>query len=224
MTLLTKPRRPIRRKVRPRFFCGLDVAQMNDYSALAIFQRTFTNEEHLDRETQVRYDLVFLERWKVRYPELLEKLGKVFSTPELGGWGVLATDATGPGLPFYEDLRRDTVLRESVQEISPVVITGGQNTTRAGDFWHVPKTHLITPLQTTFQRQEVKIPRGLAYLDTLREELRDYEMKVTANRNITYSNNPREGGAQHDDLILAAALAYWKMTHKQPRRSLRVVR
>ncbi len=84
------------------------------------------------------------------------------------------------------------------------------------------KTALITPLQVAFQRREIKIPGGLAYLEEIKKELAGYEMKVSESRNITYSNNPREGGPEHDDLILASALALWSMRAK-PRQKMRLL-
>ncbi len=88
------------------------------------------------------------------------------------------------------------------------------------------KTALITPLQVAFQRREIKIPGGLAYLEEIKKELAGYEMKVSMkvseSRNITYSNNPREGGPEHDDLILASALALWNMRAK-PRQKMRLL-
>ncbi len=65
-------------------------------------------------------------------------------------------------------------------------------------------------------------PRGLAHLEALTQELKGYEMKVTQARNITYSNNPREGGPEHDDLVLACALALWLMRQK-PSDKLRLL-
>ncbi len=64
---------------------------------------------------------------------------------------------------------------------------------------------------------------ALAYLEEIKKELAGYEMKVSESRNITYSNNPREGGPEHDDLILASALALWNMRSK-PRQKIRLLR
>ncbi len=210
---------------RLRFYAGLDVAQVHDYSALAVLERKTFHESALDRATEVELRLVHLERWRVPYPELLEKLRALFAARlpgdlyPFGRYASLAVDATGPGLPFYEDLKRASL---GVRRIHPVVITGGQNRSEFGGFWHVPKAALVTPLQVAFQRGRVKIPRGLAHLEALTEELKGYEMKVTASRNVTYSNNPREGGPEHDDLILACALALWNMRAK-PSRMLRLL-
>ena len=214
---------------RIRYSAGLDVAQQRDYSALAILERVRLHENDIDRETEVQDRLVFLERWKVSYPVLLEKLGELFANKMPGDrypfarYTTLSVDATGPGLPFYEDLRRADI---GLRGIKPVTITSGQGkpSLHGTSAWHVPKPYLITRLQLAFQNKAVKIPQSLAYLDHLTEELKGYEMRVTASRNVTYSNNPREGGPEHDDLILAAALAYFNIDRKGPRRSMRLVK
>lgn len=227
MSTESRPHRPgMKAMPRVRYYAGLDVAQQRDYSALAILERVRFNENDIDQETEIQDRLVFLERWKVSYPVLLEKLDELFAMKMKGDryplarYTTLAVDATGPGLPFYEDLRRAGI---GLRGIKPVIITSGQGKPSQHGT-HVPKPYLITRLQLAFQNKAVKIPEGLAYLDHLTEELRGYEMKVTASRNITYSNNPREGGPEHDDLILAAALAYCNIERKGPRQSMRLVK
>jgi hypothetical protein len=208
---------------RIRYYAGLDVGMVNDYSALAIFERVRIDEEHLDRETRIEDRLVHLERWRIPYPELQQRLGELFARPELVRKSVLTVDATGVGLAVYEDLRRDARLTGSLRGMSPVVITGGETTSEDHGRWHVPKVKLITPLQVAFQRGDVKIPRGLPYLEELKAELQGYEATIMASRNVRYSNNPREGGPDHDDLVLAAALAYWRLTVRTKRRTVQAV-
>lgn len=221
MSYTTKTADPRRATPRVRFFAGLDVAQQRDYSALAILERVTRYENDLVRDTEVEDRLVHLERWKTTYPDLLEKIRHVFEQRLPGDlypfarYASLAVDATGPGLPFYEDLKRAGI---PLRTIRPITITAGQGGPNGG---HVPKPYLITRLQLALQNQHFKIPRGLAYLDAFTKELEGYEMKVTASHNITYSNNPREGGPEHDDLILAAALAYFGLTYRRPPRVVR---
>jgi hypothetical protein len=116
------------------------------------------------------------------------------------------------------------VLGEHLRGLHAVTITGGENVSEdSGVRFHVPKVQLITPLQVAFQRGQVKIPRGLPYLAELTAELQGYEASITASRNVRYSNNPRESGPEHDDLVLAAALGYWRLTAKPQRRRVRAV-
>lgn len=200
------------RKGRIRYFAGLDLGQLADYSALAIMERVYVNEERLDLETQVEHRLVHLMRFELGtpYPEIVDWLGEFFSREPLAGRTRLAVDATGIGLAVFQDLKK---ARLPVREIKPVLITAGQQANKEGGIWRVPKRDLIHPLRVRFEEKSIKIPRGLTYLEALTEELSGYEMKVNQRTgHDSYSNDPRE--TPHDDLVLSVALAYWAMSHR----------
>jgi hypothetical protein len=207
-----------------RFVAGLDVAQQSDWSAVAVLEliRAPGNPKKLE---EVR--LVALERWQKLYPDTLEELGVIFSEEPLKRRTILATDATGPGLHLYEDMVRDEALISCVgkERITPVVITPGQNEGRDGKFRMVPKHLLITRLQSAIRRRQIRVPRKLPLYNILESELEGYEMKLNeGSKRVTFYNNPRDGGPEHDDTILALALAHW-CVHYKPKGStkLRVV-
>jgi hypothetical protein len=200
---------------------GLDVAQQHDYTALAILER-YTTE---DFEKEVR--LVHLDRWQLPYPDTVTKVGKIFSSEKLAHQAKVVVDATGPGLSFYEDLRRDKTMRDVVWDarLMPMIITAGQDRSRSGRFFHVPKHYLITRLQTAIRKHQIRVPRKLPLYAVLEQEIEGYELKVREGSNqVTYSNNPRDGGPEHDDTILALAMAWWGLAVKQPQLALRLVR
>jgi len=217
-------------KVQPRlepvrFVAGLDVAQQNDFSALVILELIYAPNNHKKLE-EVR--LVALERWQKLYPDTLEELGVIFSEETLKRRTILATDATGPGLHLYEDMVRDEALISCVgkERITPVVITPGQNEGRVGKFRMVPKHLLITRLQSAIRRRQIRVPRKLPLYNILESELEGYEMKLSeGSKRVTFFNNPRDGGPEHDDTILALALAWWRANYK-PKGStkLRIIR
>ncbi len=207
---------------RIRYFAGLDIGQLADYTALAIMERVYVGEEHLDIETQVEHRLVHLDRFELGtpYPEVVDRLGEFFGREPLAYKTRLAVDATGVGLAVFQDLKR---ARLPVREILPVLITAGQQVNREGGIWRVPKRDLVHPLRVRFEEKTIKIPRGLAYLEALTEELSGYEMKVNQKTgHDSYSNDPRE--VPHDDLVLATALAYWSMSQRFGRTRLGLVR
>jgi hypothetical protein len=209
------------RKGRIRYFAGLDLGQLADYSALAIMERVYKYEDHLDIETQVEHRLVHLMRFELGtpYPEIVDWLGEFFSREPLAGRTRLAVDATGIGLAVFQDLKK---ARLPVREIKPVLITAGQQANKEGGIWRVPKRDLIHPLRVRFEEKSIKIPRGLTYLEALTEELSSYEMKVNQRTgHDSYANDPRE--TPHDDLVLATALAYWSMSNKFGRTRVQVV-
>ena len=210
------------RKGRIRYFAGLDIGQLSDYTALAIMERVYKYEDHLDVETEVEHRLIHLDRFELGtpYPEVVEKLGDFFVRPPLAGRTRLAVDATGVGLAVFQDLKKAHL---PVREILPVLITAGQQVNREGGIWRVPKRDLIHPLRVRFEERSVKIPRGLEHLEALTEELAGYEMKVNQTTgHDSYVNDPRE--APHDDLVLATALSYWAMSHRFPQSAVRLVR
>ena len=81
--------------------------------------------------------------------------------------------------------------------------------------WRVPKRDLITGLLVLFQRGEIEICGHLPESETLAAELANMRIKVSLSGQDTYATW-REG--QHDDLVLAAALACWHAT--RPKYSL----
>jgi hypothetical protein len=209
-------------KGRIRYFAGLDIGQLADYTALCIMERVYKYEDHLDIETQVEHRLVHLDRFELGtpYPEVVDRLGEFFAREPLAGRTRLVVDSTGVGLAVFQDLKR---ARLPVREIMPVLITAGQQVNKEGGIWRVPKRALVHPLRVRFEEKSIKIPRGLTYLEALAEELAGYEMKVNQRTgHDSYSNYPRE--TPHDDLVLAVSLAYWSMSTKFGQRSLMLVR
>ena len=214
------------RKVKPRlekvrYIAGLDVAQQHDWTAIAVLEVVRTQE---GREVRLRS----LDRWQKLYPDTLEELGVIFSDEILARRTILAADATGPGLSLYEDMVRDEALLSCVGEdrITPVVITPGQAEEKDGRFRRVPKHLLITRLQSALRRHLIKVPKKLPLYNILESEIEGYELKIReGSKHVTFSNNPRDGGPEHDDTILALALAWWRVNYKpKGTRRMRVIR
>jgi len=216
-------------KVKPRlegvrYVAGLDVAQQHDWTALAVLE--LVPMSSLEQGREIR--LVALDRWQMLYPDTLAELGVIFSEETLARRTILATDATGPGLSLYEDMVRDVALLSCVgkDRITPVVITPGQQEDRDGRFRKVPKHLLITRLQSAIRRHLIRVPRKLPLYNILESEIEGYELKIReGSKHVTFSNNPRDGGPEHDDTILALAIAWWRANYK-PKGStkLRVIR
>jgi hypothetical protein len=201
------------------------VAQQHDWTALVVLE-IVPPSEATGKEREIR--LVAMDRCQKPYPDTLEELGRIFSEEPLRLRTKLATDATGPGLSLYEDMVRDNVLLESIPKdrLLPVIITPGQNEVRDGRFRHVPKHLLITRLQSAISRRVVRVPRKLPLYDVFLGELEGYESRIKeGSKRVTFSNNPRDGGPEHDACILAYGLAWWLLNYK-PKGStkLRIIR
>jgi hypothetical protein len=71
---------------------------------------------------------------------------------------------------------------------------------------HVPKKELIATLQVLLQTRRLQIAPSLHDAPILVRELENYRVKISPARNEIFEPW-REG--QHDDLVLAVALAAW---------------
>jgi hypothetical protein len=223
-TQVTMVRPPIRFE-KVRYIAGLDVAQQHDWTAIAILE-LYRPPGILKAPPEIQ--LLSLDRWQMLYPDTLLELGTIFSDEQFARKVMLATDATGPGLSLYEDMVRDPELLTAVgkDRITPVIISPGQHQERDGRFRKVPKHYVISRLQSAVRRHEIRVPEGLPLYNVLEGELEGYELKVReGSKHVTFSNNPRDGGPEHDDTILALALAWWRVNYKEKgTRKLRVVR
>jgi len=74
-------------------------------------------------------------------------------------------------------------------------------------FYRVPKRNLVSALQVALQSGTLKIAEGLELAQVLRRELLNFRVKV----NIATAHDSYEAWREgdHDDLVLAAALATW---------------
>jgi terminase large subunit-like protein len=179
-----------------RFIIGLDLGQMQDYTAIAVAERLGKSKK--DRAYHLRH----LERFELgtSYPDVVKRVKELVNTEPLKRNAKLVADATGVGVPVVD------MLWQAGLSLIPVLITGGDSVSTSGIFWKAPKRDLITQLQVLLQSGRLKIAEGLPESLTLINELLAFKVKITASANDTYGVW-REG--VHDDLVLAAALAVW---------------
>src|SRR2546430_7217908 len=191
------------------YFVGLDLGQSRDHSALAVVERAeiLLDLDYVtyERRRAMRYRVRFLERVRLGtpYPDVVGRVREVLRRPALAGRCTLVMDATGVGAPVLDLLRRANL----GCRIAPVILTGGERESHAGGLWHVPKRDLITGLQVMLEKRELGLPAKLAASRTLARELAEVEARTTS-RGGTSFGAWREG--QHDDLVIAAALACWR--------------
>ena len=194
----------------PQIFIGLDLGQVHDPTAIAILDRT---DHILDRNrvnfawnVDTRYAVRYLERVPLGtpYPDVVEHVRDLVHRPELKG-ATLVLDATGVGKPVLDMFKRAKL----PCRIVPVTITGGDRQTCESDHWRVPKRDLITGLMVLFQAQKIDISGHLPEAKTFIRELGGMRVKISLDGNDKYGAW-REG--EHDDLVLAAALACWRAT------------
>ena len=203
------------------YVVGVDVGQSNDFTALVILHsyRIGSREggEMFGRIVEERrHDLVHAERFReIPYPDQVRRVAERYhelerhASAEHGNRATvtLVVDATGVGKPILD------AMREAKLRPHGVIITGGETTSRDGGISRVPKRELATTLQVALQSKRLRIAEDLPLADLLLKEFRGFRVKISLTGHAKFGNDVgaavwRE--ADHDDLVLAVALAVWR--------------
>jgi hypothetical protein len=181
------------------FFVGLDLGQRHDPAAIAVAEKT-TN--HI----RVRH----LERIALGtpYPGVVERVREIVWNPQLVRNCALALDGTGVGAPVVDMLRAARL----GCDIAAVTITGGERQRQKGSVWSVPKRDLIAGVQLLLERGELKLAKGLRELGPLMRELTDVRATAGVGGRVRLG---ADGCGEHDDLVIALALACWRAKRGQ---------
>ena len=211
------------------YFVGLDLGQSADYTALAVLQ---TVKERVEAGTfRTVLHLRHLQRYQLRtsYTTIADGVVDVMRSGALSGdeydparhrvaraKAELLVDKTGVGRGVTD------ILKERGLRFTGVVIHGGETTHKTDGAYHVPKKDLVAALEVPFDRDTLKIAEGLGLWPALREELQGFRRKQ--NPKTAHVSFEHWRDSDHDDLVLAGAMACWGATSRRPRRTLRVVR
>ena len=195
-----------------RHFIGVDLGQVSDFTALAVLEQPVPARRWQDPAWPAPpvYALRHIERVPLGtpYPDVVRRVLAVLEAPGLSDV-TLIVDQTGVGRAVV-DLLRDALARRTRGQALyfwPATITAGQTATTTNDgALHVPKKDLIAALQLLLQKRRLQIARALPFAETLVKELENFRVKITPAGNEVFEAW-REG--QHDDLVLAVALAAW---------------
>ena len=175
-----------------KFIVGLDLGQAQDFTALAVIERV-----------EGGYHVRHLERFPLGtvYPAIVERVAALMEREPLRGQATLVVDATGVGAPVVD------LLQAAGLDPVAVTITGGDQVSQVErNHYRVPKRDLVSTLQVLLQSARLKVAESLPEARTLVQELLNFQVRITAAAHDTYGTW-REG--QHDDLVLATALACW---------------
>ena len=190
-----------------RHFVGLDLGQAQDFTALAVLSRPKVTGREPPGARQPPYAVPHLHRFPLGtpYPQMVGAVVGLLRTPPLPGC-IFVVDQTGVGRPVV-DMLTDAMEGRVTCSFVPITITGGHEVTQSdrGQL-RVPKKELVAGLQVLLQTRRLKISAGLPEAATLVRELETFRVKVTESAHETFGAW-REG--QHDDLVLAVALAAW---------------
>jgi hypothetical protein len=146
------------------------------------------------------YQVPHLQRFPLgtSYPNIVKATQALLCLTPLFGESQLVIDLTGVGLAVGD------LFRHQGQAFIGVVITGGVSWHRERwDEWYVSKHLLVSTTQKILSSSMLAVSQALPEAEILRQELRDFRVKVTKRAEEIYE--AREG--QHDDLVLALAIA-----------------
>ena len=219
------------------YYLGLDLGQMQDYTALTVLQRIKPEPPPAQPEPAIRgrqsvggpfatirsaprpvsaptdgYHLRHVERLPLgtSYTAVAERVLAVQrSGPLASADTVVVADTTGVGLPVFEMLKG-----AGVTGLRGVTIHSGDAVSRDGAIHRVPKRDLVSTLQVLFQSGRLQIADGLAEGAILRHELQSFKAKINIATGHDSYEAWREG--DHDDLVLSLAMACWYAETQRP--------
>jgi hypothetical protein len=90
-------------------------------------------------------------------------------------------------------------------DISPVNITGGDQQSRSGKTWNVPKRDLLASLQLPLEHPDPDM-------------VRPYPHDAQTQRSTSGQGHVRlgaDGSGEHDDIVIAIALACWRAQRRE---------
>jgi hypothetical protein len=181
------------------FYFGLDLGQRWDPTAAAIIERP--QRYGGPGPLVVRH----LQRAPLGtgYPAIVNAVREAVRSEELRGQCSLVVDATGLGAPVLDMLK----MAGLGCELTAVTITGGDKESQSGANWSVPKRDLMSGLQLALEQGQLKIAKGIESAGALVKELTSVRM---AQRGMGRVRVGADGFGEHDDLVMAVALAVWK--------------
>lgn len=186
-----------------QIFSGLDIGAVNEFTAFAIVERSLIRPVDQPKREWL-YSLRYLERFApgAGYHQIAERLKEIYAEPPLRGTN-LAVDITAVGLPVFKMLKEARVQASKIRAIN--ITNGHQSHHDPQSGWMVPKKELVSTLQILLQSRRLKVASSLPDAALLTQELSQFKAKVTLNADEMESWRERE----HDDLVLAVAMACW---------------
>ena len=182
------------------FYVGLDLGQKRDHAAIAVVEK-----EPGEELVRVRH----LERMALgtSYPQVVARVQALVMDEKIAGQCALAVDGTGVGAPVVDLLKQARLGCELVA----VTISAGERESFIGGMWSVPKRDLIAGVQVLLEQGEMKIARDLRDSGALVRELMDVKMTMSGAGHVRLG---ADGSGEHDDLVIALALACWMANRK----------
>ncbi len=190
---------------KPTFFCGLDLGQQQDYSALVILERRGFSPENYS------FDCRYIHRWQLKtsYTKIVEDVARWMNSESVNKNArerpTLAIDKTGIGAAIYDLFQREKMHARLV----PIVITGGDQVTKDGSTVRVPKRNLVSCVSVALETDKLKYSEQLPLTETLKNELKNFKAKTSDAGRDSYGAAYDWRVGVNDDLVLALSMALW---------------
>ena len=184
-------------------YIGLDLGQLQDYTALCVVRADAPTPPLGSPLPAPHLRVTYLHRWPLgtKYATIVAAMRAFLASPIADKRPQLIIDGTGVGVAVLEMFDAAGI------EYAAVSIHGGQATTREGKLWRVAKKTLVSAIQVPLQNALLTIePPTMPFAAELRAEMGNFRYTITAAAHESYAAW-RE--AEHDDLVLALALALW---------------
>ena len=198
---------------------GVDIGKLRDYTALVVNEAIACSNVHyqrtkfqpipveIGRRRIFRHRLVNLHRYQLGtpYPEIYSSIQSVMRQLHRldGAPNELVVDQTGVGGPVVDGLRHIGLRPLGI------TITGGSTVTHVDhQNINVPKSVLASSLDAVMSQDRIDVTEGASASQKLKHELGAFSVKVRASGGEALE---AEREQDHDDLVMAAALAVWRV-------------
>jgi hypothetical protein len=211
------------------FYVGLDLGQSADYTALAVVQVV----KEVDEEGKIEpyLHLRHLERYPLRtpYTTIADGVAALMRSEQLNGNEYdparrrtakartdRFVDKTGVGAGVTD------LLKAKGLRFTPITIHGGEKVNNERGTYNVPKKDLVAALEVPLDTGSLKVAESLELWPTLKDELLNFRRKQ--NQRTAHISYEHWRESDHDDLVLATAMACWGATTPRGLQALRVIR
>lgn len=193
-------------KPGPVFIGGLDLGQAQDFTGLVIIEKTMQPDPEKPNRREPHVGVRHIHRWPpgTPYPHIVAEVRDLYSRPPLSR-SILAIDRTGVGRAVF-DLFAAAGIQASLRQLT--IALGGSIPGQT-----VGKIDLVGAVQAMLSTRRLKIAPVLPLAETLARELELFRIKATAEQNQVFESWRER---DHDDLVLALALAVWIAGQAEP--------
>lgn len=194
-------------KTEERYYLGCDLGFSVDSTALVALRRIRwlkTDDVHTrnctwtdERPSEFQVGLIERLPLGTSYPSVVAYVGQLMERPLWRDNIDLIVDGTGVGVAVV------SIFQSAGVPHIAATITAGNEETRHGRNWHIPKIELVSGVQALLHEGRLKIQKDLPEANTLVDELQTFSVKHTDAGRIQFAAS----GSKHDDVVLALCLA-----------------